>query len=73
MRAIREKCSAIGTPEFQQKESECSEVLTAAFRDYQHDLRIRIASLPRSSKQWWKLNRELLNRKTKSSTISPIK
>ena len=29
--------------------------------------------MPKSSKLWWKFNRELLNRKSKSATIPPLK
>ena len=73
MEAIRAKCLATGTEDFRKKEIECSEVLSRKFVQYQHELKAKIQSLPRSSKLWWKLNRELLNRKSKCSTIPPLK
>ena len=33
----------------------------------------KIRALPRSSKQWWRLNKELLNKKSKHCTIPPLK
>ena len=52
---------------------ECERILTKAFVSYRQSLRERILSLPRSSKQWWKHNNELLNRPTKASSISHLK
>jgi len=72
-RAIEAKCCATGKEEFRRLELDCSQILTQAYLRYQRELREKIASLPRSSKEWWKLNRELLNRKTKNSTIAPLK
>ena len=40
---------------------------------YRQNLRERILALPRHSKEWWRLNKELLHRKTKSSSIPPLK
>ena len=72
-RAIDAKCQATSPEELKLRAHVCSETLTRTFLNYQTQLRARIASLPRSSKDWWKLNRELLNRKTKVSTIAPLK
>ena len=36
-------------------------------------LRAKIATLKRGSKQWWSLNRELLNKKAKISSIPPLR
>ena len=33
----------------------------------------KIADLKKGSKEWWKLNRELLNRKNKCSSIPPLR
>ncbi len=72
-RAIEAKCLASGKAEFAQRSLACSDTLTKAFLEYQHKLKTKIAELPRTSKEWWKHNRELLNRKTKASTIAPLK
>ena len=71
--AIEAKCLATGTDEFRVREAECSEVLKAAFLKYQSELRTRILNLSKASKEWWRLNRELLNRRSKHSTIPPLK
>ncbi len=71
--AIAAKCEATGTHRFEELERKCSKTLAAAFLRYQNELRERILSLPKSSKNWWRLNKELLNRKTKPSTIPPLK
>ena len=71
--AIRRKCAASGTDEFGSAERDSSEVLKRAFLSYQNDLRERLSNLKSSSKEWWRLNRELLNRKCKPSSIPPLK
>ena len=71
--AVEAKCLATGTDEFLEKERICSEVLTAAYLRHQHELRERLLTLGYSSKEWWRVNRELLNRKTKVSTIPSLK
>ena len=65
--AVQAKCAAAWSDEFRTKELECERILTKAFVSYRQSLRERILSLPRSSKQWWKCNKELLSRPTKAS------
>ena len=36
-------------------------------------MKSKIAELPKGSKRWWKLNRQLLERKHKISSIPPLK
>ena len=36
-------------------------------------LKAKLASLPRCSKQWWKINRELLHRKSNIASIPPLR
>ena len=71
--AIEAKCNASSIAERARLTQECSATLSRAFAQYQEDLRVRIRELPRSSKEWWKLNRELLNRKAKTGTIAPLR
>ena len=71
--AVQAKCAAAWSDEFRTKELECERILTKAFVSYRQSLTERILSLPRSSKQWWKYNKELLNRPTNASSISPLK
>ena len=71
--AVEAKCLATGTDEFLEKERICSDVLTVAYLRHQRELRERLLGLGYSSKEWWRVNRELLNRKTKVSTIPSLK
>ena len=71
--AIAAKCNNTTKSDCERLSKECAATLRAAFVRYQDDLRQRIQELPKSSKEWWKLNRELLNRKTKVNTIAPLK
>ena len=47
-------------------------MLTCIGRSVPH-LRREIATLSRGIKQWWKLNRELLNKKAKLTSIPPLR
>ena len=71
--AIEAKCLATGANEFRARELECNAVLKTSFLAYQAELKSRILNLTKASKEWWRLNRELLNRKAKHGTIPPLK
>jgi len=71
--AISKKNSAEDTADFEVASKECAEVLGQEHQLYVEKLRIKIADLPRGSKQWWRLNRELLLKKAKVSSIPPLK
>ena len=71
--AVSEKALAAGSADFAEKSRKCLNVLRGAFVRYRHRLRESIVALPRHSKQWWRLNKELLNRRTNASTIPPLK
>ena len=43
------------------------------YQTYLGKLKEKIAKLKKGSKAWWRLNRELLNRKTKCSSIPPLR
>ena len=72
-RAIQEKNSAEGTESFEEKRSLCSQTLKAEYQRHLANLKSRIANLDKGSKQWWKLNRELLEKRSKLSNIPPLK
>ena len=71
--AIEAKCLATSRDDFLEKQRQCADVLCRKFKEYQEALKDRIRKLPSSSKLWWKYNRELLNRKSKNTTIPPLK
>ena len=43
------------------------------YHAYQQRLRHTISQLPRCSKQWWSYNRQLLNKRSKTSGIPPLR
>ena len=51
----------------------CTQVLTESYHEHVATLKKKIAALPKGSKQWWKLNRQLLNRKNQTSSIPPLR
>ena len=62
-RAILQKNNAEGTSDFQEMQGRCRRTLADEYQRYLETLRDKISSLKRGSKQWWKLNRQLLNKK----------
>ena len=71
--AIEAKCLAASCDDFHEKQRQCAEVLCRKFKQYQEALKDRIRNFSTSSKLWCKFNRELLNRKSKHTTIPPLK
>ena len=67
--AVAKKNAAEGSPDFVAVRDDCAQTLREAHKNYQVDLRARIASLPRGSKRWWALNRELLDKKSRIISI----
>ena len=51
----------------------CSRILNEERQKYVQRLKEKLMSLPKGSKQWWKINRELLNKKGKVSSIPSLK
>ena len=71
--AIRIKCEAYGSVSFTAAARACQDIVAEEFKTYQRKLREQLASLPRGSKRWWRVNRELLDKKASLSSISPLK
>ena len=57
--AIKQKNEAEGTPTYESAVENCAKIIADAHRKYLVALRSKIEALPRNSKRWWKLNREL--------------
>jgi len=70
--AVARKGAAEGSPTYNAMRDQCAETLRGAHKNYLSDLRAKIAELPRGSKKWWALNRELLNKKSKVVSIPPL-
>ena len=51
----------------------CKDILAEDYKQYQTQLREQMQKLPRGSKQWWALNRRLLNQTSSLSSILPLR
>ena len=71
--AITRKNAAQGKDSFAEAQQHCSEVLAEEHQIHVEALRVKMAALSRSDKQWWKLNRELLHEQGKFTSISPLR
>ena len=71
--AIIQKNNSEGKSNFQEMHVQCDLVLREERAKYVEKLKAKLAELPRSSKQWWKINRELLHRKANVKSIPPLK
>jgi len=72
-KAIAENNRVEGTPVFNHASARCSVVLKEERAKHVQQVKEKMASLPRSSKQWWKINRELLHRKATLSSIPTLR
>ena len=57
LEAVKQKCEAFGTDLFPSAARKARDVLAREYTAYHQRLRQKLAKLPRSSKQWWKINR----------------
>lgn len=71
--AIREKCDAYGTEAFESTVQKCREIIADEYKSHTRRLRSRISSLKRGSKRWWVLNRQLLHKTSKTTSIPPLR
>jgi len=71
--AITAKNDAEHTPNFDSARSECTRVLKEEQDKYVVKLRAKINSLSKGSKEWWSLNKFLLSKRTKCSSIQPLR
>jgi hypothetical protein len=71
--AVGKKCAAGGTPSYDAEAAACKQTLKDEFMMYRASVRDELLSLPRNSKRWWRLNRELLQKKAAASNVPPLK
>ena len=71
--AISIKNNAIGTGNFAVAQEHCAEVISDRHQDYINRLKEQMMKLPKGTKKWWRLNRELLDKKTKVTSVPPLK
>ncbi len=73
LRAIQTKCAAFGTDHFETATQKCKEIIAEEYRSHRQKLRSKIKNLKRGSKQWWSLNRQLLDKTSKIDSMPPLK
>jgi len=71
--AIIRKNAAENSDSFLISQKNCDEVLREERARYVEVLKLKLAKLPKRSKQWWRINRELLQRKANVSSIPPLR
>ena len=71
--AVKQKNASEGTPDYEKARDSCALVLQNAYRVYRQELRLKISELLRGSKKWWALNRELLHKKGRTSSMPPLR
>ena len=64
--AINMKCNAYNTDAFNTTARRTRAIIMEEYTNYQQRLRHTISQLERGSKEWWKYNRQLLNKNPKS-------
>ena len=57
----------------QESIKECHTVIGEAFEQHVEQIRAKIKTLPRGSKEWWRLNGLLLGRAKKNVSIPPLR
>ena len=70
--AIAKKHSREGCADYAEAAQQCSTIIGSEYQDYVQRLRSKLLSLPRSSKQWWKINRQLLHNIAKPTSTPPL-
>ena len=71
--AIAAKNSAEGHASFKDQREKCAGVLAEEHQKYVATLKEKIGKLKKGSKQYWRLNRELLCKKGRCSSIPPLR
>ena len=57
---VEQKRAAYGTPAFDLKQQQCSAGIYSEYCKYVERMRVKMRNLPRGSKAWWKLSKELM-------------
>ena len=71
--AIRDKNEAVGSDRYEVVEARCAEILNERHQAYISRLKEKLANLSKNDRQWWRLNQELINKKSRVSSIPPLK
>ena len=71
--AIEKKNKAEHADSFQSAQQRCQGILLEERAKYTEKLKAKLAALPRCSKQWWRINRELLRKQASVKSIPPLR
>ena len=71
--AIQRNHASEGTDEYAEAAAACQEILLEEHNEYRNTLKLRLENLPRSSKEWWRIAKQLRHRRSKPSQVPPIK
>ena len=67
------KNHAEGKDDFPAVQEQCATILREERAKYVEKLKAKLSALPKSSKQWWRINRELLRRTANVKSIPPLR
>ena len=73
LQLVAAKRAAEGTVDYEDKLRECSEGILEEFNKYTERTREKLKTLPKSSKQWWKLAKGVTLQTTRNSSIPLLK
>ena len=71
--ALRCKHAAVGTPNFEARRDECTQVFRDTHKAYVTKVRADLKTMSPSSRGWWKLSGSLLTKATGQENIPPLK
>ena len=71
--AVATKNAAEGSEHYTTECVKCSAIIREEYIAYTGRLKNKLAKLPGNSKQWWQINRELMNNTKPKATIPPLK
>ncbi len=71
--ALRRKHAAVGTPDFEARRDECTQVFRDTHKAYVDKVRTDLKAMSPSSRGWWKLSGSLLTKATGQENIPPLK
>ena len=69
---VQRKREAEGTPEYEARLRECSEGMLQAYLAYAKKTRGDLKKLPRASKRWWRIARDLAQKSEEEQQHTPI-
>ena len=71
--ALVQKNNAEGTNRFEAERLRCIQILGEERVSYVQSIKLKLQNLRRHSKQWWRINRELLRKKASMSSIPTLR